>query len=91
MIIDVRGMILHSISLQRKEVNLLTKYRYRLIVSKFQIPHEDWVRRCVKKIDLDELQASLFKSELVYITDRSFYLDKSHLVAAAWITVVKDK
>ena len=83
-------MILYSIGLQRREVNLLTKCRHIIKINEFKIPHADWVEKYVKIINLREFQKSLFSNELVCVTDGSFYPDKSHLVAVASIAVIED-
>ena len=83
-------MILYSIGLQRREVNLLTKYRHRIKINEFKILCADWIEKCAKIMNLRELQTSLFNNELVYVTDGSFYPDKSHLVEADWMLVIED-
>ena len=51
-ITNIRGMILHLIGLQRREVNLLIKCRYRTKINEFKIPQEEWVEKCVKIVNL---------------------------------------
>ena len=90
MITNIRGMILYSIGLQRREVNSLKLCRHRIKMKEFKIPYADWVEKCVKIINLRKLQTSLFNNKLFCVTDGSFCPDKSHLVAAAWIVVIED-
>ena len=54
----------------------------------FELLYHEWVKESVNFIDIDKLLTGLFKGKLVYITDSSFFLEKSHLIVAVWIASV---
>ena len=88
LITNPRRQIIQSIRLSSNEIQVIEAEQSSTIVQPFELPNTKQVKESVKFENKEKLMTGLYKDKLICITDRSFFLDKSHLISAAWVALV---